>query len=302
MFNYDCVVIGAGVSGMTAAIYLKRAEVNVALLERNAPGGQINKTSLIENYPGFTGDGPTLAINMFNQVNNLNIPYLYADVKDIVKIENGFEIISDTSKITAKKIIIATGRTPNKLGISLEDELTNRGISWCAICDGPLFQNKKVAVVGSGNSALEESLYLASICEEVIILNRSDKFKGDKYLVEKVESTSNIKVMYNTNIASLIEENDVLAGININNNGVEESIKVAGLFIYIGFKPDINFLANLSLENKNGYIETDKEMRTSMPGIYACGDVINKNFYQISTGVGDGTVAALTAVHDLNKD
>lgn len=302
MFNYDCVVIGAGVSGMTSAIYLKRAEVNVALLERNAPGGQINKTSLIENYPGFIGDGPTLAINMFNQVTNLNIPYLYADVKDIVQIENGFKIISENSSITTKKIIIATGRTPNKLGIPLEDELTNRGISWCAICDGPLFQNKKVAVVGSGNSALEESLYLATICPSVTILNRSDKFKGAKYLIDKVEKTPNIKVMYNTNIVSLIEENEVLAGIKVNNNGHNEEINVSGLFIYIGFKPDINFLTSLNLDNTNGYIETDKDMCTSIPGIYACGDVINKKYYQISTGVGEGTTAALTVAHDLNKD
>lgn len=302
MFNYDCVVIGAGVSGMTSAIYLKRAEVNVALLERNAPGGQINKTSLIENYPGFTGDGPTLAINMFNQVTTLNIPYIYADVKDIISIENGFKIISDTSEITTKKIIIATGRTPNKLGIPLEDELTNRGISWCAICDGPLFQNKKVAVVGSGNSALEESLYLSNICSEVTILNRGDKFKGVKYLIDKVEKNPNIKVMYNTNIISLIEKDNVLAGININDNGYDKQIDVDGLFIYVGFKPDISFLTSLKLDNANGYIETDKDMATSVPGIYACGDVINKKYYQISTGVGEGTTAALTVVHDLNKD
>lgn len=302
MFNYDCIVIGAGVSGMTSAIYLKRAEINVGLLEKSAPGGQINKTSLIENYPGFSGDGPSLAMNMFDQVNKLKIPYIYGDVKTIETIDNGFKIITDVSIITTKKIIVATGRTANKLGIPLEDELTNRGISWCAICDGPLFQNKKVAVVGSGNSALEESLYLAGICSEVIILNRSSEFKGAKYLIDKVVKTSNIKVLYDTKLVSLIEENDVLAKININNNGNLEQLIVEGLFIYIGFKPDIDFLVDLNLDNTNGYINIDSDMHTSKPGIYACGDVINKKYYQISTGVGEGTVAALSVVHDLNKD
>ena len=170
--RYDCIVIGAGVSGMTAAIYLKRAGLDVLLLEKSAPGGQINQTSKIENYPGFLSvDGPTLAMNMFEQVQNLDISYQYGNVAKIRNREDLKEVITDQDIYLAKALIIATGRIPNKLNLEEENRFINRGVSWCALCDGSFYKNKVVGVIGSGNSALEEALYLSVICSKVIIMN-----------------------------------------------------------------------------------------------------------------------------------
>lgn len=298
-FDYDCVVIGAGVSGMTAAIYLKRAEIKVALLEKGAPGGQINKTSTIENYPGFTGIGPDLAMKIFEQVTNLNIPYEYADVTDIKKIENGFEIVATNKAITSRKIILATGREPNKLNVPNENELTGRGVSWCAICDGPLYKDKVVAVVGSGNSALEEGIYLSNICKKVIMLNRSKQFKGSKMLQSKLFEKENIEIHYETTVESLKEKDGILDKIIVKYNKEEKEMDIDGLFIYIGFTPDTHYLENLGIELDKNYVVTNSKLQTNIPGIYACGDIIKKDYYQISNAVGEAAEAALAVISEL---
>ncbi len=301
-FDYDCVVIGAGVSGMTAAIYLKRAEIKVALLEKGAPGGQINKTSTIENYPGFTGIGPDLAMKIFEQVTNLNIPYEYADVVDIKKVENGFEIIGTNKTITTRKIILATGREPNKLHAPNEDELTGRGVSWCAVCDGPLYKDKVVAVVGSGNSALEEGIYLSNICKKVIMLNRSKQFKGSKILQSKLLEKENIEIHYETTVESLTEKDGILDKMIVKHDNKEIKIDVDGLFIYIGFTPDTNYLDNIGVKRDKNYVIVDQQLRTNIPGIYACGDIIKKDYYQISNAVGEGAEAALAVIAELENN
>lgn len=298
-FDYDCVVIGAGVSGMTAAIYLKRAEIKVALLEKGAPGGQINKTSTIENYPGFTGIGPDLAMKIFEQVTNLNIPYEYADVSDIKKIEDGFEIIATNKTITSRKIILATGREPNKLNVPNENELTGRGVSWCAICDGPLYKDKVVAVVGSGNSALEEGIYLSNICKKVIMLNRSKQFKGSKMLQSKLFEKENIEIHYETTVESLKEKDGILDKMIVKYNNEEKEMDIDGLFIYIGFTPDTHYLENLGIELDKNYVVTNSKLQTNIPGIYACGDIIKKDYYQISNAVGEAAEAALAVISEL---
>lgn len=301
-FDYDCTVIGAGVSGMTAAIYLKRAEMNVCLLEKGAPGGQINKTSTIENYPGFTGIGPDLAMKIFEQVTNLNIPYEYADVIDIKKVENGFEIIGTNKTITTRKIILATGREPNKLNVPNENELTGRGVSWCAICDGPLYKDKVVAVVGSGNSALEEGIYLSNICKKVIMLNRSKQFKGSKMLQSKLFEKENIEIHYETTVESLKEKDGILDKIIVKYNKEEKEMDIDGLFIYIGFTPDTHYLENLGIELDKNYVVTNSKLQTNIPGIYACGDIIKKDYYQISNAVGEGAEAALAVIAELENN
>lgn len=301
-FDYDCTVIGAGVSGMTAAIYLKRAEMNVCLLEKGAPGGQINKTSTIENYPGFTGIGPDLAMKIFEQVTNLNIPYEYADVIDIKKVENGFEIIGTNKTITTRKIILATGREPNKLNVPNENELTGRGVSWCAICDGPLYKDKVVAVVGSGNSALEEGIYLSNICKKLIMLNRSKQFKGSKMLQSKLFEKENIEIHYETTVESLKEKDGILDKIIVKYNKEEKEMDIDGLFIYIGFTPDTHYLENLGIELDKNYVVTNSKLQTNIPGIYACGDIIKKDYYQISNAVGEGAEAALAVIAELENN
>lgn len=297
---YDCIVVGAGVGGMTAAIYLKRAELNICLLEKGAPGGQINKTSTVENYPGFIGDGPTLAMTMFEQVQKLGIEYQYGDVQNIKMMENYFEIITATKTYHTKKIILSTGRIPNKLELENEDKLANRGISWCAICDGPLFKGQDVAVVGSGNSALEEGIYLAGICSKVVMLNRGTNFKGSKMLVEKLEQLDNVEIHYETYIKQLVESDGKLSGLIVQKNDEKKKIDVSGLFIYIGFQPDTNYLKELNIHTDKDYIVVDEKMQTSISGIYACGDMIKKDYYQISTAVGEGATAALSVIKELD--
>ena len=294
---YDCIVIGSGVSGMTAAIYLKRAGLDVLLLEKSMPGGQITQTGMIENYPGFIGDGPTLALTMYDQIKVNEINHKFTNVLNIQESDKAFKILTSNEIYNTKKIILATGRTPNHLNLPNESKLIGSGVSYCAICDGPLFKNKVVAVVGSGNSALEEGIYLSSICKKVIFINRSEKFKGSKVYIEKLKTLNNIEVIYNTSITQLVEENNVLSALKLSN---DEILKVDGLFVYIGFTPDTTYLDGIDVKTENQYVLTDENGRTNVDGIYACGDVIKKNFYQISTAVGEGAKTALQVAKDLN--
>lgn len=288
----DCAVIGSGVAGMTAAIYLKRSNLEVLVLEKAIPGGQINQTATIENYPGFKNiDGPTLATSIYEQMKKLDINYKYGNVLEIVNKDDYKIVKTDLEEIVCKTVIIATGRVPRKLGLEQEQELIGRGISFCAICDGFFYRNKVVAVIGGGNSALEESLYLSKICKTVILIHRKDKFNGDLYLQEKIKETQNIKIFYNSVVTKLIEENNIFKGLIINN---DESIEADGMFIYIGQVPDTSALGNTNIEMSNGYIIVDKDMKTSINGLYACGDVINKSVYQITTAAADGTIAAMS--------
>ena len=299
MLIFDVIVIGAGVSGMTASIYLKRANKNVLLIESGMFGGQINKTYIIENYPGFIKiDGPTLASNMFSQITNLEIKYKLETVRNLSLSGNNFLVETDKDKYLAKKIIIATGRVPRKLGLSNEDKLVGNGISYCAYCDGFFFKNKEIAVVGGGNSALEEALYLADLCTKVYIIHRRNEFSADEILQEKIKQKSNIIVKYNSVVKAVIENDNLLSKIVVENSEKEEILDVSGLFIYIGSIPKNDFLNELDLEMENNYIVVDKNMKTSIDGIYACGDVIKKEVYQISTAVGEGAIAAISIINE----
>lgn len=303
MLTFDVIVIGAGVSGMTASIYLKRANKNILLIESGMFGGQINKTSIIENYPGFVKiDGPTLASNMFNQITNLEINYKLETVRNLSISDNNFLVETDKSKYLAKKVIIATGRIPRKLGLKNEDKLIGCGISYCAYCDGFFFKNKDVAIVGGGNSALEEALYLSDLCTKVYIIHRRNEFTADEILQEKIKQKSNIIIKYSSIIKEVIESDNLLSKIVIERENKEELLDVSGLFIYIGNIPKNDFLNELDLKMENNYIITDKNMKTSINGIYACGDVIKKNAYQISTAIGEGALAAISIIEELKKE
>ncbi len=295
---YDCIVIGSGVSGMTASIYLKRAALDILLLEKSMPGGQITKTGMIENYPGFIGDGSTLALTMYDQVKENEVNHKFANVLKIQKTDKAFKIMTSSEEYETKKIILATGRTPNHLNLENEEQLIGRGVSYCAICDGPLYKNKTVAVVGSGNSALEEGIYLSSICKKVIFINRSEKFKGSKVYIEKLKTLNNIEILYNTSIVELLEENNQLAKVKLSNTNY---LEIDGLFVYIGFTPDTKYLEGTDVKTENQYVLTDENGKTNVEGIYACGDVIKKNFYQISTAVGEGAKTALQVIRDFES-
>lgn len=292
--SYDVVVIGAGVAGMTAALYLKRSGLEPLIIEKSAPGGQINRSALVENYPGFTNiDGPTLASNIFTQVNKLGIKYKSGTVKEIINNNEYKQIILDNEVINTKTIVIATGRQPRELGLPNEKSLTGRGISWCAICDGYFFKDQEVAVVGGGDSALEETLFLANICKKVYLIHRRDVFTASNDLQAKVKLLENVEFILNSNISGIIEKDNKLNKIIITNNSQQtKELEVSGLFIYIGSVPDTQNFKALNILNENGYIVVDKNYETAIKGIYACGDVIDKSLYQLTTAVGDASTAA----------
>lgn len=290
--DFDAVVIGCGVAGITAAIYLKRANLNVCVIEKNAPGGQLNMISEIGNYPGFKLiDGPSLAFNMFEQLQDLDVVYKYGNVIEIVN-KKGYKLIkTDKEEITCRGIIIATGRRPRELGIANEKKLLGKGISYCSICDGVLYKDKEVVVTGGGNSALEASLYLSDICSKVTLIHRREEFKGENYLIERVKEKDNIKIILSNPVKEIFEENDRLSGVGLKSG---RTIKCAALFIYIGNVPSA--IKCKRIEMQDNYIIVDKNMETSVNNIFACGDAIKKDVYQISTAVGEGTIAAMNLI------
>lgn len=293
MSYFDCVIIGAGVAGMTSAIYLKRYNLNILLLEKGSPGGQIVQTPNVENYPGYSSiDGATLATNIFSQVMNLGVSYQYGNVIRIEDLGEIKVIYTETEKIETRSIIIATGRKPRKLGLLKENELVGRGISWCATCDGFFYKDKCVAVVGGGNSAIEEALFLSDICKKVDILYRGGELRADKIVQKRVLEKNNIEIHYNTEVKELIENGKELVGIKILKQKEMQKLDVQGLFIYIGYEPDTDYLESLGLNLEDRYVMVDSKMQTNISGIYACGDVLKKDLYQLTTAIGEASLAA----------
>jgi len=292
MSYFNTIVIGSGPAGVSAAIYLKRAGIDVLVLEKNIPGGLLNMASHIENYPGYEKiDGPTLAMHMFSQLQDQGIPFKNEEVIDIT-IKEKKHIVTKNGEYTCDYLILACGRTPRKLGLPNEEALIGNGISFCALCDGNFFKKKDVLVVGGGNSALVEALYLANIANKVTILHRSGSFRGEQKLVHQVQSLPNIEVYFSTQIESLLEENGHFKGVIVNNNGQQKTIIANALFEYIGYDPTNDILHHLDLQNEKGYLKVNSHMETSIPGIYACGDIILKDLYQIVTATSEGAQAA----------
>lgn len=300
--NFDVIILGGGVAGMTAAIYLKRANKNICIIEKSAPGGLINISSTIENYPGYEKiDGPSLAYKMYEQVKGLNIPFKFTKVTQIKDNNEYKEIITDKEILTCKKIIIATGREAKKLMIEDVDKLTGKGISYCALCDGALYKGKDVAVVGTGNSALEEALYLSDICNKVYIIDRSAVMRGDDILVDKINNKNNIEILYNTEIKEFIKENDILRKVKLQKENEMYDLDVSAVFVFIGYKPATDFIKDLNITDEKGYIICDKNYETKIKGIYAAGDVVYKNAFQIVTAANDGALAAVACIKELEK-
>lgn len=285
-YDFDCVVVGAGIAGMTSAIYLKRSNVNVLLLDSEAPGGLLNKITSIENYPGFNKiTGSELAYKIYEQVTNLGIEVRYGNVLEI----KDNIVTTDIEQIKTKKVILAIGRKARKL------ENTNDvlNISYCALCDANLYKNKIVAVIGYSNSAIEEAIYLSEICKKVIVIGRGSKFKGEQILIEKLNNLKNVEIYLDCVIKNLKKEKNVVKEIETNKG----NIKIDGIFVSIGYEPNSSFLANIDKEN--GYIIVDDKMKTNIDYIYACGDIIKKDIYQLTTAVGEATIAAINVKKTL---
>ena len=287
---FDCIIVGSGIAGMTSAIYLKRAGKRVLLLEKSAPGGQINMSPAVENYPGFLNiEGAILASNIFEQTQKLNIDYKYGNVLNIKKEEKNFTVTTDIESYETASIIIATGRKVEKLNLNYEEELIGKGISYCAICDGNFFKGKNVSIYGNDYKVLEEAIYLANICENVNIICEKDKFENNTTLLEKINEYKNITIYFNSKIIELIKDNGLLSGIKIKKTS-EKIINCECLFVGNNLVPDLNFLSDIKKDN--GYIIVDKNMNTNIKGVFACGDVIKKDVYQLTTAIGEAAISA----------
>jgi len=261
----------------------------------------MNNIINIENYPGFTRvEGPTLSMKMNKQVTDLNVTYKYGNV---VSVENygDYKIVkTETEEIKCKSVIVASGRVPRKLGLENEDKLIGRGIGFCALCDGFFFKDKPVAIVGGGNGAVEAAMYLSTICSEVFLIHRRNELTADKATIDKLKSRENIKIKYNSVVNTIIPENNKLKAINISTNNQISKLEIEGMFIYIGQIPDTNYLVKSGVKLEKQYVLVDPTMRTNIKNIYACGDVIKKEIYQITTAIGEGTIAATSATKDIN--
>lgn len=298
---YDCLVIGAGPGGLTAAIYCSRANLKVAVLEKLMPGGQVASTYKIDNYPGVPEvSGVDLALKMFDQATALGVEYLPMEVIDIKKEKDIFLVKTNDQILQAKTVIVATGTKNRKLHVEGEEKYLGKGISFCAICDGSFYQGQDVLVVGGGNSALEESLYLSSIVNKVYIVNITDEPTAFKNVQDKVKKTKNIEVFNNSEVIAF-EGDDSLKEVKVKNLKTKEvtSFKVNGCFEYIGHIPNTDFLKDLGILNKYGYIVVDGNKETKVKGLFGVGDVIDKEIRQITTATGDGTIAALNAAKYL---
>jgi len=297
---YDILIIGGGPAGLTAAIYALRNDLKVGILESEAPGGKMVYTATIENYPGYEKiAGPDLALSMFNQVMNLGVDYIGEKAESIKKADGRF-LVKGEREYEARTVIIATGTKNRKLGIPGEEEFSNRGISWCAICDGSLYRNKEVAVVGGGNSAFEESIYLSGIVKKVYLIHRRDEFRADGRIVEKVRGIKNIELILNTVVLEFVGE-DGLQEMVLKNlkTGDVSRLKVEGCFEYVGLLPATDFVRDLGVTDADGYIPVNEAMETKIPGLYAVGDVVSKKVRQIVTAVNDGAIAALDIIRKL---
>ena len=303
--TFDVIIIGAGPAGLSAAIYTGRARLNTVVVEKGIPGGQILFTDIIENYPGFPEGVNSFELmeSFRKQAERFGANFLTDDIIEIrKKNKNGlWEVISKTNVYTSRSIIIATGALHRKLGIPWEKELTGRGVSFCATCDGAFYRDKIVGVVGGGSWALTEALFLTKFAQKVKLIHRRDQFRGEKILQERVKKHDKIEIFWN----SIIEEirgQEKLESIvlkNVKINGSSE-IKLDGLFISIGADPNTGFLKGMLETNKWGEIVVKKNMQTSVKGIFAAGDVTDACPNQVATAVGTGVAAAMAVDEFLN--
>ncbi|MET3576712.1 thioredoxin-disulfide reductase [Bhargavaea ullalensis] len=295
---FDVIIIGAGPAGMTAAVYTSRADMDTLMLERGIPGGQMANTEEIENYPGFDSIlGPDLSNKMFEHAKKFGAEYAYGDVQEIRDGEEYKTIIAGGKEYKTRAIIITTGAEYKKMGIPGETELGGRGVSYCAVCDGAFFRGKELVVVGGGDSAVEEGAYLTRFADKVTIVHRRDELRAQKILQERAFSNPKIDFVWNHTLKSINDKDGKVGSVTMvsTKDGSEQEFKTDGVFIYIGMLPLTAPFKSLGITDENGYITTDTEMHTNIPGIFAAGDVRAKTLRQVVTATGDGSIAAETA-------
>lgn len=282
---YDIIIIGMGISGITAGIYAKRSNKKVLIIDKGMPGGLLNNIDKISNYPGVPEiNGQDFAEILEKQVKSLDIPYVLEEVKSLELNGETKKVVTNKNTYEAKRIILAMGRKPKYLGLNNEKSLLGKGLSTCAVCDAFFYKNEDIAIVGTGNSALQEALYLANIVGHIYLINRRDGFRGEEMLVENIKKNPKIEIIYNANIKSMNEENNKLASITLDNG---TTLNVKGVFIYVGYKPATEIVPKEILD-ENGYVKVNEKLETEIIGVYAVGDIINKDTYQLVTAASDG--------------
>ena len=297
---YDIIIIGAGPAGLTAAIYARRANKKVLVLEAKSYGGQIINANNVENYPGFVSiSGFDLATNMYNQAKELG-----AEIKfeTAIHIDKDKKVTTNKDTYEAKAIILATGAENRKLNIPDEEDYVGKGISYCATCDGNFFKNKIVAVVGGGNTALEDAIYLSNIAKKVYLIHRRDNFRGEARYLSEIKKKDNIELILNSNVTRLVGKNILEKIIVTDKDNNTNEIEINGLFIAVGQSPKNEIFANIIKINDYGYIESDDGVHTNIEGIYVAGDNRVKVLRQLTTAVSDGSIAATTAIKEMRKD
>ncbi|MFC4765845.1 thioredoxin-disulfide reductase [Effusibacillus consociatus] len=296
---YDVIIAGAGPGGMTAAVYTSRANMKTLMIEKGIPGGQMVNTEDIENYPGYESiQGPELSEKMFEHAKKFGTDYLRGHIKQI---RDGYPyktVTVDEQEFKTKSVIVATGAEHRKLGVPGEQEFSGRGVSYCAVCDGAFFADLELVVIGGGDSAVEEALFLTRFASKVTIIHRRDTLRAQKIIQKRAFENEKIAFIWNHQVKE-IRGDDMVSGVLIQDtvNGEECEYPCQGVFIYVGMDPISECVKELGITNESGYILTDGNMRTKVPGIFAAGDVREKTLRQVVTATGDGSLAALAAQH-----
>lgn len=291
---YDTMIIGAGPAGMTAALYAARSNLKVALLERGIYGGQMNNTAEIENYPGYARiSGPELAEKMFEPLENLGVEHLFGQVEKIEDPGDFKKIITEDEVFETKTVILAPGANHRHLGVPGEEEYNSRGVSYCAVCDGAFFRDEDLLVVGGGDSAVEEAIFLTRFAKSVTIVHRRDQLRAQKLLQERAFANEKISFIWDSVVKEIKGDDRRVTSVvfeNVKTGQISES-DFGGVFVYVGLDPVSDFVKDLGICDEAGWIVTDQHMKTAIDGIYAIGDVRQKDLRQITTAVGDGAVA-----------
>ncbi|OIJ13829.1 thioredoxin-disulfide reductase [Anaerobacillus arseniciselenatis] len=301
---YDVIIVGAGPAGMTAAVYTSRANLDTLMIERGIPGGQMANTEDVENYPGYDHIlGPDLSNKMFEHAKKFGAEYAYGDIKEIKGGKEYKTIIAGSKEYKARAVIIATGAVYKKLDVPGEEALGGRGVSYCAVCDGAFFKGRELVVVGGGDSAVEEAVFLTRFASKVTVVHRRDQLRAQKILQQRAFDNDKIEFIWDHTVKEIHGENNKVSSVTLVNTktGEECPFNTDGVFIYIGMVPLNNAVADLGITNEEGYIETNEEMETKVPGLFAAGDIRDKTLRQIVTATGDGSIAALAAQHYIEN-
>lgn len=292
MKKTDIVIIGSGIAGMSAAIYLKRSNTDFVMLEGNLAGGMLNQLKSIENYPAMPNTtGPEILIALMDQLRFNNIEVTYGNVQTILKQEDGFEVVTDIESYEAKAVIVATGVSASSKSIPGEDKFAGQGVSYCATCDGNFFKGADIALIGNNNIAIEEAIYLANIVNKVYFVCPDENLQGDLSLIEKIKQYQNIEFILNTKVQEIVGDDFGVTGIKVN----DKVIDVMGVFPYVGKKSTSQILNNLKPDKQGIFLKVNEKMETNIPGLFAAGDVVSKKLKQLVTAAGDGAAAATSA-------